>query len=317
MGIKIETCNLSKYYDDFLAVSELNIKVCAGEVMVLLGPNGAGKTTTIRLLASILKPSSGWARINGFDVLNDSVAVRHSLGVLTEHHGLYSRMKALEYLRFFGRSYGMHDDLIRKKSEELLAEFDLIHFINRRLGTYSKGMRQKLALVRAFLHDPEVLLLDEPTSAMDPASARQVRQIIKRLRSTQRAIIVCTHNLAEAEQVADRIAIIHSGKIVGAGTLTELLAKFQVQPIWELRVMDQIDAAILCLPVGSELLESGTNWVRFRQCNQTRPDGALLRNLIMNKIPVHSLAPINNQLENLYLRIISQVDMQDRKPVYE
>ena len=196
----ISAQDLSKQFDDFWAVDGVNLNVPPGKVLVLLGPNGAGKTTTVRMLTSILKPTRGHASVNGFDVVKEAHLVRKSVGVLTEHHGLYGRMTSVEYLDFFGQLYHLEPALLRKRINRLLDDYGLGDARKKRLGEYSKGMRQKLALTRALLHDPPVLLLDEPTSAMDPESARMVRNAILKLRSTERSIILCTHNLVEAEE---------------------------------------------------------------------------------------------------------------------
>src|SRR5690242_12729154 len=174
----IESHELTKYYDDFLAVDHVSLTIPTGTVLALLGPNGAGKTTTVRMLTSILAPSSGWARIAGYDVVEHPEQVRAQVGVLTEQHGLYERMKAVEYLDFFGRVYHMSAADRKSRSLQLMERFGLTFALDKRLGDYSKGMKQKLALVRAMLHNPPVLLLDEPTSAMDPLSAKQVRDAI-------------------------------------------------------------------------------------------------------------------------------------------
>ena len=204
----IITKDLSKEFEKFLAVDGINLNVDAGEVLALLGPNGSGKTTTVRMLSSILIPSHGWARVAGFDVVQQADQVRASVGVLTEHHGLYNRMPAIEYLDFFGQIYGLDLPTRRKRAERMMEEFGLIEYKKRKVGKFSRGMQQKLALARTLLHEPPVLLLDEPTSAMDPESARLVRDSIQDLRSSDRAIILCTHNLAEAEKLADKIASI-------------------------------------------------------------------------------------------------------------
>ena len=200
----IETSDLSKQFNnDFWAVDGLTLNVQPGKILALLGQNGAGKTTTVRMLTALLRPSRGCARVAGYDVTKNPQAVRSNVGVLTEQHGLYMRMTGVEYLEFFGKIYGLDPKARRVRSDYLLQYFGLVEAARRRCGEYSKGMKQKLALARALLHDPSVLLLDEPTSAMDPESSRLVRDEIARLRSSQRTIVICTHNLAEAEALAD------------------------------------------------------------------------------------------------------------------
>jgi ABC-type sugar transport system ATPase subunit len=159
---------LSKWFDNFQAVERVSLEVQSGQVLVLLGQNGAGKTTTVRMLTSILRPSSGRAWICGYDVVQQADKVRGSVGVLTENHGLYARMRADEYLEFYASLYGINAVQARPRIAAMLDQFGLADARKKRLGEFSKGMRQKLALVRAIIHDPPVLLLDEPTSAMDP-----------------------------------------------------------------------------------------------------------------------------------------------------
>src|SRR5690349_15248263 len=232
----IESQGLTKRFDDFPAVTDITFSVRAGEVMALLGPNGAGKTTTVRMLTSILRPTAGQARVAGYDVVTQAPQVRRSVGVLTEHHGLYMRMRSEEYLSFFGELYGLNAAECRARAAALLDRFGMREAVGKRLGEYSKGMRQKLALIRAMLHDPPVLLLDEPTSAMDPLSARLVRDAIAGLRSEQRAVILCTHNLTEAEQLADHIAVIRRGRLIAYGTPAELKRQWLGPALFELRL---------------------------------------------------------------------------------
>src|SRR5262245_3398788 len=190
----IESHELSKDFDRFRAVDCVSLNVPSGTVLALLGPNGAGKTTTVRMLTSILAPTSGWARVAGYDVVQYPEQVRGQVGVLTEQHGLYERMKAIEYLDFFGRVYRLSAEERKRRSLDLMERFGLTFALSKRLGEYSKGMKQKLALVRAMLHNPPVLLLDEPTSAMDPQSAKQVRDAIVELQQDERTFLITTHN---------------------------------------------------------------------------------------------------------------------------
>lgn len=300
----IETDHLTKRFDGLTAVDGLSLRVAAGEVLALLGPNGAGKTTTIRMLASILRPTSGRVVIAGHDAAQEPVAVRRSVGLLTEHHGLYTRMKPREYLQFFGRAYGLDGHSLRQRIDALCRHYDLEQAMDRRLGEFSKGMRQKLALVRALLHDPPVLLLDEPTSAMDPSNARLVRQGIAELRSAERAIIVCTHNLAEAEALADRIVIIRRGQIVAEGNPRELKRALLGDPIMELTLACSLDGRLKDLPEGVNLLARGENWLRYRTAQPELVNPRLLARLTAAGVPVLTLAEVNRSLEDVYLQVI-------------
>src|SRR4030042_5860957 len=244
----IQTENLSKKFNDFLAVSQVCLQVNAGEVLALLGPNGAGKTTTLRMLAAVVRPTLGWARVAGYDVVTQPAEVRASVGILTEQHGLYGRMNAVEYLDFFGQIYRMGAATRRSRTDELLEQFGLGDERKRKIGGYSKGMRQKLALARALFHNPPVLLMAEPTSAMDPESARLVRDAIHGLRSANRAIIICTHNLAEAEELADKIAIIQQGRIIISGQGGELKTRMLGAQQFEVQLGASIEGLIVNLP---------------------------------------------------------------------
>jgi ABC-2 type transport system ATP-binding protein len=310
MKAMIETYNLSKRFDDFLAVDTVSLRVNAGEVLALLGPNGAGKTTTIRMLTSILRPTRGWARVAGFDVVSQAAQVRASVGVLTEQHGLYMRMPADEYLDFFGQIYGLDFRMRHKRIQKLLSQFSLLQDQKRRVGEYSKGMRQKLALARALLHEPPVLLLDEPTSAMDPESARLVRDAIRSLRSAERAIIICTHNLAEAEELADQIAIIRRGHIIAKGSPTNLKLSLLGPAEYEIRLGADLDGHNLAVPADVTLTTRGADWVRYRTSSPELANPAILRGLLDQGFPVISLQEVPRSLEQVYLQAISTQDEQ-------
>ena len=217
----IEAEGLTKDFGDFRAVDHVSLKVETGTVLALLGPNGAGKTTTVRMMTSILRPTEGWARIAGYDVTTHPVEVRKHVGVLTEQHGLYERMKPLEYLDFFASLYHLDPATRRKHAQALMERFGLGDSFGRRLGEFSKGMKQKLALVRAMLHDPPVLLLDEPTSAMDSwAEADWLRRI--RNHTFGRTCLIITHRFSTA-MVADTIHVMEAGKIIESGSHKDLL----------------------------------------------------------------------------------------------
>jgi ABC-2 type transport system ATP-binding protein len=298
--------NLSKQFDDLLAVNHIELNVGAGKVLVLLGPNGAGKTTTVRMLTSVLRPTTGTARVAGYDVVKDANKVRASVGVLTEHHGLYGRMNAREYLKFYGNLYNLSARTIEERSFELLTMFGLAFAANKRLGEYSKGMRQKLALVRAMLHDPPVLLLDEPTSAMDPESAKTVRDAIHDLRDSSRTILLCTHNLAEAEQLADQIAIIRRGTIIYQGEAARFKRELLGAPIYEARFASSIYGYSPNLPAGVELLERGEQSLQFIVDEPEVANPILVADMVNAGLQVVSFNELSRSLEQAYLEAISR-----------
>ena len=311
----IITENISKDFKDIKAVDGVSLHVRAGEVLALLGPNGAGKTTTVRMLTTVLRPSSGTARVAGFDVITNPEEVRASVGVLTEDHGLYDRMYIREYLDFFGQIYGMPAEAREKRIQHLISKFDLLDAVNRQIGKYSKGMRQKLSLARSLLHSPLVLLLDEPTSAMDPASARLVRNAIKSLRSDDRAIIVCTHNLAEAEELADKIAIIRAGKIIASGSSEELKEQLLGPVEYLVQLADSLNSRNIPLPVEAELAEKGNDWFRYRVNSPEKSNPTLLQNLVAEGYKVVKIEEIKRSLESVYLQVVNQTHVEETSHV--
>lgn len=304
-GTMILTENLGKRFDQFQAVEEVNLNVQKGEVLALLGPNGAGKTTTVRMLASVLIPSSGSARVADYDIVSQAANVRASVGVLTENHGLYNRMPAKEYLDFFGQIYRLTQESRRHQIQRLLNEFGLEENSRQPIGEYSKGMRQKLALARALLHNPPVLLLDEPTSAMDPESARLVRDSIRNLRTEDRTIVICTHNLAEAEELSDKIAIIRHGKIIAQGTPQALKSEMLGQAEYEIKLAFEINGYHPALPEGTQVTGRGRDWIRFRTSNPLRDNPVLVRQLVEQGLDVVSVEEVPRSLEQVYMQAIS------------
>lgn len=306
----IYTEDLTKKFDDFLAVNGVTLEVASGQVLVLLGPNGAGKTTTLRMLTSVLKPTRGRASVAGYDVEREADQVRLNIGVLTEHHGLYGRMSAQEYLEFFGKLYHLELKHIRQRAEELLWRFGLFDDRFRRLGEFSKGMRQKLALVRALLHDPPVLLLDEPTSAMDPESARTVRDAIASLRSGDRTIMLCTHNLAEAEELADQVAIIRRGRIILCDSLENIKQNILGPAEFQATFSTSVDGWSADLPEGVILSGRGNNWMRFRVANPLDANPKLLRQLSA-QMEVITFQEVPRSLENAYLEAMRRAAIEE------
>lgn len=301
----ITTHDLSKQFDQFWAVDGVDLHVESGQVLALLGPNGAGKTTTVRMLTSVLKPTRGTAMIAGYDVVDRPDEVRASVGVLTEQHGLYNRMPADEYLDFFAKLYGLDAPRRKKRVDSLLENFGLHNERRKRLGEYSKGMRQKLALARALIHEPPVLLLDEPTSAMDPESARLVRELIQGLRNESRAFIICTHNLAEAEELADQIAIIRHGKIIARGSPSGLKLTLLGPAEYEVRLASALNGKTLNLPEGAVLSTSATSIIRFRTEKPDLVNPLILSYLLNEGLKVVSLQEVPRSLEQVYLSAIN------------
>jgi ABC-2 type transport system ATP-binding protein len=229
MKVVIKTKDLSKYYgkgSEIRAVDNLNLEVYEGETFGLLGPNGAGKTTTVRLLNCIIKPTSGTATVNSYDILKDENKVKPITGMLAESPGLYEKLSAYEFLEFIGALYDVPSNILKERIDDLLKLFSLEQRRDDLLEGYSRGMKQKVLIAAALVHDPQILFLDEPTSALDPRSALMVKDLIKKLADTAgKTIFVCSHILPIVEELCDRIGIINQGKLIAVGTVNEILAK--------------------------------------------------------------------------------------------
>jgi ABC-2 type transport system ATP-binding protein len=304
----IHTEDLSKQFGEYWAVDGVSLDVQPGHVLALLGQNGAGKTTTVRLLTAVLAPSRGRACVAGLDVTQHPDQVRSLVGVLTEQHGLYLRMTAKEYLDFYGQVYGLDAGKRRERSRELLAYFGLSHAADQPMGQYSKGMRQKLALARTLIHEPPVLLLDEPTSAMDPESAQLVREAISSLRSAKRTIVICTHNLVEAELLADQIAIIFRGRVLVQGTVAELKKTLLGPSEYEVRLPPGEWLGPVPLPPGVTVLPPRDSIPRFRIEDPQTANPIFLEELIKHGTHVVALQEVPRTLEQVYLAAMAQVE---------
>ena len=303
----IETSDLGKKFNDFWAVEGVSISVKPGQILALLGQNGAGKTTTVRMLTGLLHPTCGWARVAGFDVASKGNQVRALVGVLTEQQGLYVRMSAVEYLDFFGEVYSLSPKVRRSRSEFLLEYFGLSQAAYRRIGEYSKGMKQKLALARALIHEPPALLLDEPTSAMDPESARLVRDEIARLRSSQRSIIICTHNLAEAEALADIVVIIYRGRILLQGTLDELKQRVLGPVEYEARLSEGWTPAGVDFPPGVTMQQRDATRLNFLVERPLDTNPLVVKALLDGHAPLVAFQEVQRSLEQVYLKVMADV----------
>lgn len=235
MSVIIQTRNLSKYYGSrnvVTAVDALNLEVYEGETFGLLGPNGAGKTTTVRLLSGIIKPTRGTARVNLYDIVNEEAEVKRITGLLAESPGLYEKLSAYEFLEFMGALYDVPNRVLMKRIDELLKLFSLHDRRDYLLEGYSRGMKQKVLLAAALIHDPILLFLDEPTSMLDPRAALMVKDLIKQLAdSAGKTIFICSHVLSLIEELCDRIGIINHGRLIAIGTIDEIIAQAETQTL--------------------------------------------------------------------------------------
>lgn len=238
----IQTFGLTKKFGDFLAVDQLDLSIVPGEVYGFLGPNGAGKTTTLKIVLGLLQPTSGYVNLFGERMEQDPFRIRRRLGVVLEAQNFYDEMSAWEYLLFFGRLYEVNNP--EKRAKALLERLSLWRFRNIWLGGFSTGMLRKIAFARALLHDPELLILDEPVSGLDPFGIVQIREILKEEQEAGKTILISSHILSEIEKTADRVGIIARGKLITQSSMQEIRKTVQETQKIELDVVDPHDGLV-------------------------------------------------------------------------
>lgn len=292
-----------KNESEFTAVDGLTFEVQRGEVFGFLGPNGAGKTTTIRMLTALIAPSAGTATVNGYRLGADNTAIRASVGILTESPGLYESLSARKNLRFFAELYGVENPAAQV--EKYLRQFGLADRADDIAGTFSKGMKQKLALARAMLHEPPVLFLDEPTSGLDPSAAKTVREAIETLSGAGRTIFLSTHNLDEAERLCDRIGVLNHGKLVALDTPSALRRQLfgQATVVQLENPAAELPARVAQLPfVRQASLSDGTLTVTLADAAAQTPD--LVAALVGFGARIRRVSEQTHSLEDVYLSLV-------------
>jgi len=225
----IDLINITKDYGTTIAVNNLNLHIASGEIYGFIGPNGAGKTTTIRMMGGIIEPSSGSIIIDGIDMKENPVAAKKIIGVVPDRPFLYEKLTGAEFLKFIADIYEVDAKSVRQRSDDLLRQFALWDWANEIIEAYSHGMKQRLIIAAALMHDPKILVVDEPMVGLDPFAVRMVKDIFKDLAAKNVAIFVSTHTLSIAEDLCDRIGVIHKGNLVAQGTMDELNSAAQTQ----------------------------------------------------------------------------------------
>ena len=304
MENSIKVNSLSHRFGDRYALRDISYEVKAGEVFALLGPNGAGKTTTIRLLNGLYRSTAGQISMLGMDPADHGLQIRQQTGVLTETNALYERLTARENLHFFGTLYGLPESVLLKRTEEILQYFGLEARADDRVGTYSKGMKQRLSLARAFFSHPRILFLDEPTSSLDPESALQVHEMINNIRQQDgHTVFLCTHHLDEAQKLADRVAILNSGRLLAIGSVAELNAQFNPGLWVEVELLGAqpsgLNLAVLPGVIKVEQVEQKTRI----QVTEESVIPNLVNELVRNKAAVLSIQPHKSSLEEIYFKL--------------
>lgn len=300
----ISTENLTKSFNGILAVDRLSLEVKEGEVFGFLGPNGAGKTTTVRMLTSLIGPTSGNAVVNGFTVGKKDIDIRRSVGILTEAPGMYDNLSAAYNLQIYANLYEVKD--ISGQVEKYLRMLGLWERRNDETGTFSKGMKQKLAIARALLHEPKILFLDEPTAALDPEASRLVRDFITELRKEGRTIFLCTHNLNEADRLCDRIAVFRTNLLV-LDTPTKLRTQlFGRKVVFHLsNVEDKYLEIAQGMPYVKEANIIENKLVITLDDPQTH-NPEIVRSLVAAGADVQFVGELRRSLEDVYLQLVKQ-----------
>jgi len=307
----IHASGLTKQFGELTAVDRLSVDVAPGEVFGFLGPNGAGKTTTIRMLTGLIAPTNGTASVAGFDVEREGDYLRKRVGILTESPGLYDRLSAERNLAFFAEMYEVED--VPGQVERYLRMLGLWDRRQQEAGAFSKGMRQKLAIARALLHEPRVIFLDEPTSGLDPEAAHLVRDFIAGLKAEGRTIFLCTHNLDEADRLCDRIAVFN-GKLIAldqpAALRKQLYDRIVVFHLSEQKA--GLDDIVRSQP-GVNSVEAMDNKLVVRTDEPERVNPNLIRALVGAGAEIQFVGEVRHSLEDIYLHLIGDNGGDDQK----
>jgi ABC-2 type transport system ATP-binding protein len=300
--------HLTRCFKETTAVDQLSLEVHAGEIFGFLGHNGAGKTTTVRLLNGVIEPTSGSMRVLGLDPQVDGPALRLRTGVLTETPSMDERLTAWDNLSIYADLYSVPRAQVRQRINELLAEFDLADRANERVGGYSKGMKQRLALARALLHKPELIFLDEATSGLDPIAAHHVNDLIVRMACREnRTVFLCTHNLVEAQKLCDRVAVLEHGRLVALGTPAELTRQYVRRLVIDIEVNEeqvegtlQVMHSLPRLVIGEPVRTTGALTATLAG-HEAIPN--LLEVLVHHNVRVYRIAAQEANLEQVYFAL--------------
>jgi len=304
MDKMIHVENLVKKFADLSAVDNISFNVAEGEIFGFLGPNGAGKTTTIRMLTTLISPSSGEILVNGMNTKKDSESIRSIIGILTETPGMYEKNTAYENLKFFASFYKIDESKIKANIEKFLKMFELWDRRNDLVVTFSKGMKQKLAIARALIHEPKILFLDEPTAALDPESAHMVRNFIESLQKEKITVFLCTHNLEEAQALCNTVCIIKK-KIIKIASLYEL-QNLKDAKIFNLGLLDSPEKYINIFDKYKDNIEysCSNNTVNFKIKNYEKINPLIIKELINEGAQILYFNEYKESLEDIYLELI-------------
>jgi ABC-2 type transport system ATP-binding protein len=301
----IETKNLSKNFGDLAAVADLNLTIQDGDIFGFIGPNGAGKTTTMRILVTLLQPTRGKAFIDGLDVGKNGKKVRRLVGYMPDFMGAYDDLKVFEYLEFFAAAFGIERKKRKSIVEGVLELTDLQSKRSAAVDSLSRGMQQRLGLARVLIHDPKVLILDEPASGLDPRARIEIRELLRELKRMGKTIMISSHILSELEEICDHIGIIEHGRLVFSGTLEEIRPRLGIQSKVRVKVLNNPEKAVELLSALPQIREVQVVGeyiaVTFHDGRET--DGIIARTLVNGGVDVISLQPEQFKLDDAFLKL--------------
>lgn len=309
MTVIIETNDLTKVFPpNTIAVDKISLAIREGEIFSFLGPNGAGKTTTVRLLTTLLKPTSGRATVNGYDILNESLELRKNIGILTDRPNLYLRLTAKRNLLFFAKMYGLAHEEALRRIKEMARKFELTERLGSSVGSYSKGMKQKLGILRAMIHSPPILFLDEPTAGLDPLAQSSVRETIEKAAELDTTIFMTTHNLPEAERLADKIGVINKGKVLVQGSTSDLRSQMSKSNKLLIRCLNKTDNYQSFVQnidgVNSAFILEDGYAIELEVNNFSKVTPLVVQILVENGIAILEVRPAKKSLEEIYKEIM-------------
>jgi ABC-2 type transport system ATP-binding protein len=304
----IEIVNLTKRYGTFTALDNLNLSIAKGTVFGVVGPNGAGKSTTFSILATLLAPTEGTAYVNGFDVTKDPKMVRKQIGYMPDFFGVYDQFKASEYLDFYGASYGLSAAERKALIPQLLELVNLSHKKDSYVDLLSRGMKQRLCLARCLIHDPEVLILDEPASGLDPRARIEMRDILKELKTMGKTILISSHILPELAEMCDELGVIENGNLVASGSVSVIHQQLQANKVLNVTVLDEIEKAAAFFeddPQVAEVLrdEKDPRIIHFAYSGSDQEQVVLLSKAVQAGLMIIDFSQKKTDLEDIFLEI--------------
>ncbi|WP_160680686.1 ABC transporter ATP-binding protein [Clostridium sp. C8-1-8] len=307
----LEIKNLYKTYGNFQAVRGLNLEIPKGEIFGFVGPNGAGKTTTMRIICGLLDATSGKVFVDGVDALKDTRMLKSKIGYMPDFFGVYDDLKVTEYLEFYASIYNIKGEKSKKVCMDLLELVDLVDKKDFYVDSLSRGMKQRLCLARSLVHNPDLLILDEPASGMDPRARIEMKEILRTLKGMGKTILVSSHILPELAELCTSIGIIERGQVVVSGTVEEIMKKIYHTQTIRIKVIEKAEEALRILkeypdleninPVGNNLIEAS-----FKGDEQYMSE--LLARLINSKIPVVSFNQLDGNLEDIFMKVTATVE---------